>query len=101
MRDRDHGRRWYDSRQWRRSYHAPRRFRAAPYRYPRGWYEREWFYGDILPWGWFGGGYYLNWWSYGLPMPPIGCEWVRVGSDALLVDVWSGRVVTVYYDLFW
>ena len=36
-----------------------------------------------------------------MPYPPIGCEWVRVGNDALLVDIWTGRVVAVYYGLFW
>lgn len=62
---------------------------------------RSWSYGDRLPWGWFGASYYLNWGAYGLPLPPIGCEWVRVGSDALLVDIWSGEVLSVYYGLFW
>lgn len=101
MRDRDRGRSWYDARQWQRSYHAPRRYRAPRYVTPRGWYVRNWAFGDILPRHWFGAGYYLNWFSYGLPRPPIGTEWVRVGDDALLVDVWSGRIVSVYYDLFW
>ena len=73
----------------------------APYRYPGGWYARSWSYGDFLPYGWFNGYYYLNAAAYGLPYPPIGCEWVRVGQDALLVDVWTGRVVAVYYGLFW
>jgi hypothetical protein len=34
-------------------------------------------------------------------MPPIGCEWIRVGRDALLVDIWSGEILSVYYDMFW
>ena len=25
----------------------------------------------------------------------------RVGGDAVLVDIWTGRVLAVYYDLFW
>ncbi|WP_269716174.1 RcnB family protein [Caulobacter sp. NIBR2454] len=101
MRDRDRGRSYYNDRNWQRSYHAPRRFRAPPYRPPSGWYARSWGYGDFLPRTWFGSSYYLNWGSYGLPLPPIGTEWVRVGPDALLVDVWTGRVLTVYYGLFW
>jgi hypothetical protein len=24
-----------------------------------------------------------------------------VGQDAVLVDIWTGRIVTVYYGLFW
>ncbi|HRD29307.1 MAG TPA: RcnB family protein [Caulobacter sp.] len=101
MRNRDHGRRWYDSQSWRRAYHAQRRYRVAPYRYPSGWYARSWAYNDFLPFGWFTASYYLNAGAYGLPYPPIGCEWVRVGQDALLVDIWTGRVISVYYGLFW
>ncbi len=101
FRDRDRGRPHFDERRFRPAYRAPQRFRAAPYRAPPGFFVRSWSYGDRLPWGWFGSGYYLNWGAYGLPLPPIGCEWVRVGSDALLVDIWSGEVLSVYYGLFW
>ena len=101
MRNRDHGRNWYNERSWRRSYRSNHRYRVQPYRYPSGWYARSWNYGDFLPFGWFTSSYYLNWGGYGLPLPPIGCEWVRVGADALLVDIWTGRVVAVYYGLFW
>lgn len=100
-RDRDRGRPQFDQRRFRPAYRAPQRFRAAPYRAPPGFFVRSWSYGDRLPWGWFGSGYYLSWGAYGLPLPPIGCEWVRVGSDALLVDIWSGEVLSVYYGLFW
>lgn len=62
---------------------------------------RAWSFGDYLPYGWYSPSYYLDAWRYGLPQPPIGCEWVRVGDNALLVDVWSGQVLSVYYDLFW
>jgi hypothetical protein len=100
LRDRDRNRHWYTPTQWRRSYWAQHRYRA-PYRYPSGWYVRTWIFGDYLPHGWYAQNYYLDWWRYGLPMPPIGAEWVRVGEDALLVDTWSGEVLSVYYDLFW
>ena len=73
----------------------------APYRYPNGWFVRSWYFGDYLPGGWYASYYYLDWRAYGLAYPPIGCEWVRVGRDALLVDVWTGEVLSVYYDLFW
>ncbi|MCI3135238.1 RcnB family protein [Phenylobacterium aquaticum] len=63
---------------------------------------RSWGFGDILPRGWWTPDYRLNnWWDYGLPIPPAGYDWVRVGDDALLVDMWSGRVVEVVYDVFW
>ena len=101
LRDRDHGRHWYDPDQWRRTYHAQHRYRLQHYRTPPGFYIRSWVFGDYLPNSWYAPNYYLNWWSYGLPRPPIGTEWVRSGDDALLVDTWSGEVLSVYYDLFW
>lgn len=101
MRDRDRNRSWYNERNWRRSYHAPRRYQAPRYRYPSGWYTRSWGYGDFLPFGWFGASYYLNSGSYGLPYAPVGTEWVRVGDDAYLVDIWTGRILSIYYGLFW
>ena len=91
----------YDQRQWRPTYRAPQRFRAPVWRPPVGFYNYNWRYGDFLPRAWFGSSYYLNWGMYGLPFPPIGCEWVRVGSDAILVDTWTGEVLSVYYGLFW
>jgi hypothetical protein len=100
-RDRDRGRPQFDQRRYRPSYRAPQRFRIAPYRAPPGFYARSWNFGDRLPFGWYSAPYYLNWVAYGLPMPPIGAEWVRVGSDALLVDVWNGQVLSVFYGLFW
>ena len=100
LRDRDHGRHWYNPDQWRRSYRATHRYRV-PYHRPSGWYVRSWIFGDYLPHGWYTQSHYLDWWRYRLPMPPIGTEWVRVGDDALLVDTWSGEVLSIYQDLFW
>jgi Ni/Co efflux regulator RcnB len=37
---------------------------------------------------------------YGLDTPPGGLVWIRVGSDALLVDGGSGEVVQAQYGLF-
>ncbi len=100
-RDRDRGRPSYDRYTYRPFYSAPQRYRAPGYAYPRGWYARSWSFGDYLPGGWYGSSYYLDAWRYGLPQPPIGCEWVRVGGDAILVDIWSGQVLSVWRDLFW
>lgn len=102
LRDRDRDRSRYDHRRWQRSYHASHRYRAPRYIYPSGWYLRVWSFGDRLPFSsWYSQRYYLDWWRYGLPRPPIGTEWVRMRDDAILVDIWSGRVLAVYYDLFW
>lgn len=62
----------------------------------------NWRYGEVLPWSWYTPNYYLtDYWRYGLSTPPIGMEWVRVGRDALLVDIFTGRVYQVVTYLFW
>ena len=59
-------------------------------------------FGEILPRGWYDEPYRLmDWWIYGLPMPPPGYDWVRVGYDAVQIDSWNGRVVQVVRMLFW
>jgi Ni/Co efflux regulator RcnB len=100
-RSRDQGRVYYDAHAFAHEVRAVRRFHIAPYVYPHGWYVRTWYFGDFLPLGWFAPDYYLDWADYGLPPPPIGCEWVRVGPDALLVDIWTGEVLSVYRNVFW
>lgn len=100
--DRDWSRPRYDRRHYPPVYRAPGRYRVAPYYPPRGWYDHSWGYGDLLPRGWLGLDYVItDWWAYGLPMPPIGYEWIRVGDDAVLVDTFTGRVVQVAPSLFW
>ncbi len=102
MRDRDAGRRWYNGGAFAHQYHAERRFHFGGYRYyPRGWYARSWYFGDFLPFGWYQPEFYLDWADYGLPAPPIGCEWIAQGPDAVLVDVWTGEVLSVYRGIFW
>lgn len=92
----------YDRRRYEPTWRSPQRYRGWVYRPPAGFYARSWVYGDLLPRNWWANDYrILDWWSYGLPIPPAGYEWVRVGDDALLVDMYSGRVVQVAYDLFW
>ena len=102
LRDRDRDRTWYDSSRWHRSYKATNRYRASRYNYPSGWFVRVWNFGDVLPHrSWYAQSYYLDWWRYDLPRPPIGTEWIRMRDDAVLVDIWNGRVLAVYHDLFW
>lgn len=92
----------YDPRTYPRQWHSPQRYRGYNYRAPPGFYVRHWGFGDFLPRAWWTPDYRLDsWWDYGLPIPPIGYEWVRVGDDALLVDIYTGRVVQVAYDIFW
>jgi Ni/Co efflux regulator RcnB len=101
LRDRDQGRVWYNARVFPQVFHAGQRYHYRPYIFPSGWYFRAWLYGDYLPDGWYGPDYYLDWSYFDLPPPPIGCEWVREGNDALLVDVWTGEVLSVSHDMFW
>lgn len=82
-------------------YSSPSRYRAPYWRPPEGFYVRAWRYGEILPRGWYGPDYALfDWWSFGLPQPPPGYEWVRVGADALLIDDY-GRIFQVVRAVFW
>ncbi len=102
LRDRDRDRSHYDYRRYQRDYYAQRRYRAPVYITPSRFYLRNWAFGDTLPYSsWYGSSYYLNWPQYGLPRPPIGAEWIRMRDDALLVDIWTGRVLAVYHNLFW
>jgi len=101
LRARDSGRGWYNPGGTPQRFNAQRRFHAEWVNRPHGWYARSWGYGDFLPFGWFDPAFYLDWNGFGLPAPPIGCEWVRQGNDALLVDTWSGQVLSVDYGVFW
>jgi Ni/Co efflux regulator RcnB len=101
LRAQDRGRRSFAQGGYQRSYQSQRRFDAGRYLGPRGWYYRRWGFGDYLPLGWYVSSYYLNAWDYGLPPPPIGAEWVRNGPDAVLVDIWTGEVLSVDYGVFY
>jgi len=100
------GRNWrperFNRRNYNRNWTAQRRFRIAPYYEPRGWYYQRWTFGQYLPFVFFSQNYWIDsYWSYGLPVPPYGCEWVRYGDDALLVDVETGKILQVVYNLFY
>lgn len=82
---------------------APRRFHAARiYVRPPGWYPHRWTYGERLPRIFFASDYFiLDFAAYGLLSPWDGYEWVRYGDDALLIDVETGEVIRVEYDVFY
>lgn len=82
---------------------APRRFHiTVPYRQPPGFYVHRWTFGERLPVAFFARDYWITDFAlYGLMAPWAGYEWVRVGDDALLVDVETGEVVRVEYGLFY
>jgi Ni/Co efflux regulator RcnB len=101
LRPADKGRSYYSASRFQARYVAVRRFHFVGGGYPGGWYARAWVFGDVLPIGWYAPGFYLDYGNYGLPLPPIGCEWVREGPDAVLVDVWTGQVLSVYSGVFY
>ena len=83
-------------------WNAGQRFRGPAYYFPRGFGSREWSFGEFLPGPYFDNDYVLSdYWDYGLPTPPYGFEWVRVGSDALLVRPVDGYILDVAHNLFW
>jgi hypothetical protein len=93
--------RW-DRRHYPPVYTSRHRYRGHIWRAPVGFYVHTWVLGEVLPRGWYDEPYRLmDWWNYGLPMPPPGYDWVRVGYDAILVDRWSGRVLQVVRMVFW
>jgi len=81
---------------------APRRFHPAKaYVRPAGFYVHRWTFGERLPRAFFAPDYFiLDFAAYGLLTPWDGYEWVRYGDDALLVDIDTGEVIRVEYDLF-
>jgi Ni/Co efflux regulator RcnB len=92
----------YDRRYYPPTFRPARRYHGPSYRAPPGFYARSWVFGEILPRGWYEPRYrILDWWAFGLPPPPLGFDWVRVGDDAVLVDEFDGRIVQVALNLFW
>ena len=87
----------------RKTVRAPRRFRAArPWIAPRGFTFRRFSLGERVPSVLLAATYFLMDYSlYGLEPPPPGYVWVRDGTDAVLVDRYTGEVVQVEYDVFY
>ena len=77
-------------------------FRAPSYRYPSGWGYQRWAFGALLPSVFFAPDYLLgSYWTYGLPAPPPGYHWIRVGPDALLVRYGDGYILDAAYGVFY
>jgi len=78
------------------------RVRTAPFVYPPGWGDRRWEVGAFLPPFFLVRDYwYPDWGLIGLLPPPPDYQWVRYGSDLLMVDLTSGEVIDVVYDVFY
>jgi hypothetical protein len=75
---------------------------ARPYVYPAGWGYRRWEVGALLPPLFLVPDYYYtDYDALGLPPPDPGFQWVQYGPDLLLVNVATGEVVDVAYDVFY
>ncbi len=91
-----------DIQTYHRNVTAERRFHYGEYRAPRGYEYRRWSYGERLPTVYFGRDYWIpNYINFGLPWAPDGYVWVRFGSDAILIDEYTGEIVQVVYDVFY
>jgi Ni/Co efflux regulator RcnB len=83
------------------NYQAARTYHIGPYHPPAGWAPHRWVYGQILPRAYWTANYLLgDYWLFGLEVPPVGCEWVRDGNDAILVNTATGEILQVEYGVF-
>jgi Ni/Co efflux regulator RcnB len=97
-----HGPLKFDPRRYHHNFTAKHRFHAAIYVRPQGWYYRRWSYGQVFPRPFFARDYWItDWQVYGLIAPPEDCEWVRYGSDAVLVDIDTGEILQVIYNFYY
>jgi Ni/Co efflux regulator RcnB len=82
-------------------YQAAHNFKIGPYHPPRGYVARRWVYGQILPRAYWAAPYQIaDYWLFALEVPPVGYEWVRVGNDAVLVNIGTGEILQVEYGVF-
>jgi Ni/Co efflux regulator RcnB len=99
--DRWDNNRWDDRRgnDWR---YDGARYRGHGYIHPRGHGYRAWGVGNRVPQAYFINRYYIgNPGYYRLPPAFPGTRWVRVGVDALLIDLRAGLVVRAVRGLYW
>ena len=76
--------------------------RGPAYHYPPGFRYRRWAAGAILPSIFLSSAYYYNNYpALGLSPPPPGYQWVRYGSDLLLVNIATGRIADVVDGAFY
>jgi Ni/Co efflux regulator RcnB len=86
---------------YQHNFQAARTFHVGAYRRPPGWVARRWAYGQILPRAYWGPQFLLaDYWLFALEVPPVGYEWVRDDTDALLVNTSSGEILQVEYGVF-
>ena len=90
-----------DKTVYQHNFQAARVYHVGVYRRPAGWASHRWAYGQVLPRAYWAAPYLLaDYWLFALEVPPAGYEWVRDGSDALLVSTDNGEILQVEYGVF-
>lgn len=90
-----------DRQHYEHNYQAARVYHVGVYRRPHGWVAHRWAYGQILPRVYWEPSYILaDYWLFALDVPPVGFEWVRDDTDAILVNVATGQILQVQYGVF-
>jgi Ni/Co efflux regulator RcnB len=91
----------FDRATYQHNFQAARSYKIGPYHRPSGWVNRRWGFGDRLPRAYWAPQYLLaDYWLFGLEVPPVDYEWVRVGADALLINTATGEVLQAEYGVF-
>jgi Ni/Co efflux regulator RcnB len=86
---------------YQHNFRAARSFHIGPYHRPPGWVAHHWVYGEVLPRAYWAPEYLIgDYWLFALEVPPVGFEWVRDGTDALLVNTETGEILQVEYGVF-
>jgi Ni/Co efflux regulator RcnB len=90
-----------DRTHYQHNFQAARSYRIGIYRRPPGWVAHRWAYGQILPRVYWTPSYIIaDYWLFALDVPPVGYEWVRDDTDAILVNVSTGEILQVEYGVF-
>jgi Ni/Co efflux regulator RcnB len=91
----------FDRGAYQHNFQAARVYRIGPYYRPAGWVERRWGFGMVLPRAYWAAPYLIaDYWLFALEVPPAGYEWVRVGGDAMLVNITTGEILQAEYGVF-
>jgi Ni/Co efflux regulator RcnB len=91
----------FDRGAYQHNFQASRSFHIGPYHRPAGWIDHRWGYGEVLPRAYWSSEYLIgDYWLFALEVPPAGYEWVRDGSDALLISTNDGTILQVEYGVF-
>ena len=78
------------------------RHRVPAYVYPRGYRYQVWGAGYRLPAVYFGNRYWISYPErYRLPIAYPGTRWIRVGPDALLINVVDGMIIQAVRGIYW